>query len=132
VSALADSVRKRLDEAMRRLETIAPRPTLDLLGRVESIGDDVAIVSGLPQARLNELLLFDRKGGGQPATGIVLALDPDLVSCAMLESAEGIEAGNLVRGTGSVAGVPVGEALLGRVVNPLGVPQLVPFCNPLQ
>ena len=55
-------------------------------------------------------------------TGMVLALDPGLIGCAMLGRADAIAAGNLVRGTGSVASVPVGEMLLGRVVNPLGVP----------
>ena len=74
------------------------------------------------QTRLSELLLFERKDGGQPVTGMVLALDPDLIGCAMLGRADGIAAGNRVRGTGSVASVPVGEMLLGRVVNPLGIP----------
>ena len=95
---------------------------LDLIGRVESIGDDIALVSGLPHTQLNELLLFECKGGGQPVTGIALALDPELIGCAMLGRTGGVQAGNRVRGTGSVASVPVGEMLLGRVVNPLGIP----------
>jgi F-type H+/Na+-transporting ATPase subunit alpha len=53
---------------------------------------------------------------------MVLALDPDVIGCAMLARAEGVGAGNAVRGTGTIASVPVGECLLGRVVNPLGVP----------
>jgi F-type H+/Na+-transporting ATPase subunit alpha len=122
MSTLAENVQQHLDEAARRVENITLRPALDLLGRVESIGDDVAMISGLPQTRLNELLIFESKGGGQPATGMALVLDPNLVGCAMLGPAEGIEAGNLVRGTGSVASVPIGETLLGRVVNPLGIP----------
>jgi F-type H+-transporting ATPase subunit alpha len=122
MSTLAENVEQRLDEAARRVGTLTPGPALDMLGRVESIGDDVATVSGLPETRLNELLLFERKDGGQPVTGMVLALDPDLIGCAMLGRADGIAAGNRVRGTGSVASVPVGEMLLGRVVNPLGIP----------
>ncbi|HVB80371.1 MAG TPA: F0F1 ATP synthase subunit alpha [Candidatus Binataceae bacterium] len=122
MSTLAESVERRLDEAARRAETLVPGPALDMVGRVESIGDDVAMVSGLPQARLNELLLFEREGGGQPATAMVLALDPGLIGCAMLGVGEGIGAGSRVRGTGSVASVPVGRMLLGRVVNPLGIP----------
>jgi F-type H+-transporting ATPase subunit alpha len=122
MSTLAETLALKLDEAARRVERLTPAPALDMLGRVESIGDDVATVSGLPRARLNELLRFDRKGGGEPVTAMVLALDPDLIGCAMLGPAEEIAAGNRVRGTGSVASVPVGEMLLGRVVNPLGLP----------
>jgi F-type H+-transporting ATPase subunit alpha len=122
MSTLSDNVRQRLDEAARRVENLTSAPTIDLLGRVESIGDEVAMVSGLPATRLNELLLFERKDGSQPVTGMALALDRDLIGCAMLGPAEGIAAGNRVRGTGTVARVPVGEMLLGRVVNPLGIP----------
>ena len=122
MSTLSERVEQRLDEAARRVEKLAAGPTLDMLGRVESIGDDVAMVSGLPATRLNELLLFERKDGGEAVTGMVLALDPDRIGCAMLGPAEGIQAGNRVRGTGSVASVPVGEMLLGRVVNALGIP----------
>src|ERR1700678_4460394 len=100
MSTLAENVERRRAEAARRIEKLAPGPALDLLGRVESIGDDVATVSGLPATRLSELLLFERKDGGEPVTGMVLALDPDLIGCAMLGPAEGIAAGNLVRGTG--------------------------------
>jgi F-type H+-transporting ATPase subunit alpha len=93
-----------------------------MLGRVENVGDDVTLVSGLPDTQLNELLLFEPKGSLPPVTGMVLALDPDVIGCAMLGRAGGIEAGNTVRGTGAIARVPVGESLLGRVVNPLGRP----------
>ena len=58
----------------------------------------------------------------EPVVGIVLTLDPDLIGCAMLGDDSGIGAGNLVRATGSVASVPVGDKLLGRTVNALGVP----------
>ena len=122
MSTLSENVRHSLDEAVRRVEKFTPGPALDMLGRVESIGDEVAMVSGLPATRLNELLLFERKGSGEPVTGMALALDRDLIGCAMLGPAKEIAAGNRVRGTGSVASVPVGEMLLGRVVNPLGVP----------
>lgn len=93
MSTLARSVERRLDEAARRAEKLAPGPALDMVGRVESIGDDVAMVSGLPQTRLNELLLFEREGGGPPATAMVLALDPGLIGCAMLDVREGIGQG---------------------------------------
>ena len=122
MSTLSRRVEQRLNQAAQRVEKLVPGPALDMLGRVESIGDDVAMVSGLPAAQLNELLLFERRDGGEAVTGMVLALDPDVIGCAMLGPAEGIAAGNRVRGTGSVACVPVGNMLLGRVVNPLGIP----------
>jgi F-type H+/Na+-transporting ATPase subunit alpha len=122
MSTLSCRVEQRLDEAARRVERLVPGPALDMLGRVESIGDDVAMVSGLPATQLNELLLFERKDCGEAVTGMVLALDPHVIGCAMLGPAEEIQAGNRVRGTGLVASVPVGEMLLGRVVNALGIP----------
>ena len=111
-----------MQKASNMLSGLKVEPRLDLIGRVERIGDDVASVRGLPEARLGELLLFERSDGGEPVAGIVLTLDPDLIGCAMLGTTGGVEAGNLVRGTGTVARVPVGEKLLGRTVNALGIP----------
>jgi F-type H+/Na+-transporting ATPase subunit alpha len=121
MSTLAESVKDRLSRAGLRLDQLKAEPRLDMIGRVERVGDNVASIRGLPEARLSELLLFEA-GGGEPVVGIVLALDPDLIGCAMLGDASRIAAGNLVRGTGSVASVPVGDKLLGRIVNALGVP----------
>ena len=92
-------------------------PRVDAIGRVESIGDGVAMVSGLPDARLDELLYFAR---GQ--TGFVHTLDRDRIGCVLLDDAAQVEAGDTVTGSGEVVRVPVGEALLGRVVDPLGRP----------
>lgn len=89
----------------------------DMLGRVEQVADGIARVSGLPDVRLNELVRFEN---GE--TGFALALDADLVSIVLLDSGAGIEAGTVVRGTGVVVQVPVGEALLGRIIDPLGRP----------
>jgi F-type H+/Na+-transporting ATPase subunit alpha len=122
MSTLAEALGTQLSRAGRVVSQLRVEPRLDLIGRVEWVGDDVAGVRGLPEARLGELLLFERSDGGQPVVGIVLALDPDLIGCAMLGSASGIAAGNLVRGTGSVARVPVGHTLLGRIVSALGIP----------
>ena len=121
-STLADSVDARVLKARGALSGFKVEPQLDLIGRVERVGDDVASVRGLPDARLGELLRFERSDGVEPVAGIVLALDPELIGCALLGRAGGVEAGNLVRGTGTVAKVPVGEQLLGRTVNSLGLP----------
>ncbi|MBV8106853.1 MAG: F0F1 ATP synthase subunit alpha, partial [Hyphomicrobiales bacterium] len=87
------------------------------IGRVERVGDGIALVSGLPDACLNELLLFD---GGR--TGFALTLDAEAISAVLLDDGEAIEAGTRVTGTGEVVRVPVGPALLGRIVDPLGRP----------
>lgn len=122
MDSLADSITARLVRARAALRGFKVEPQLDRIGRVELIGDDVASVSGLPDVRLGELLMFERSDRGEPVAGIVLTLDPEIIGCAMLGRAAGVEAGNLVRGTGAVASVPVGESLLGRTVNALGTP----------
>ncbi len=87
------------------------------VGRVERVADGIAFVSGLPDARLDELLRFD---GGQ--LGFALTLDVDRIGVVVLDEASRIEAGGRVTGTGEVVRVPVGPGLLGRVVDPLGRP----------
>ena len=75
------------------------------------------MISGLPSVRLDEVLRFER---GQ--LGFVQTLERDLIGCVVLDDADAIEAGDIVRGTGEVIRTPVGPALLGRVVDPLGRP----------
>jgi F-type H+-transporting ATPase subunit alpha len=122
MNRVAEELDRRLKIAGQRVASLTSAPSLEVRGRVQHVGDSVASVSGLPETRLNELLLFERGGGREPVSGIALSLDPDLIGCALLGPSEGIQAGNRVRGTGNVARVPVGEALLGRVVNALGAP----------
>jgi len=92
-------------------------PRVEHKGRVEEIGDGVALISGLRDVRLDEVLHFE---GGE--VGFVRVLDPDLIGCVLLDGTTSVEAGDAVFGTGEVVNVPVGEALLGRVVDPLGRP----------
>lgn len=92
-------------------------PEAEALGVVERVGDGIVLVSGLPEARLNELLRFD---GGR--LGFALTLDADTIAAVLLDDGETIEAGSRVTRTGEVVRVPVGPGLLGRVVDPLGRP----------
>lgn len=89
-------------------------------GRVEEIADGVAIISGLPDVGLEEVLHFAR---GQ--VGFVQVLDEDRIGCVLLDTFDAgnaVEAGDAVHASGDVVQVPVGEVLLGRVVDPLGRP----------
>ncbi|WP_454887508.1 F0F1 ATP synthase subunit alpha [Sphingomonas oryzagri] len=106
-----------LTKAETRIGGVAIGPQIREVGRVESIGDGVAMISGLASARLDELLHF---AGGQ--AGFVQTLDRDRIGCVLLDDAEAVEAGEAVTGTGEVVRVPVGPGLLGRVVDPLGRP----------
>ncbi len=110
LAALVPAARDRLDGV-----TLGPR--LDRPGLVERIGDGVAFVRGLPEARLDELLLFE---GG--VHGVAITLGPDRIGCFLLGEGRGLRAGTRVDGTGEVVRVPVGDALLGRVVDALGAP----------
>ena len=106
-----------LREARVRVSAATLAPTIERVGCVKSVADGIALVSGLPEVRLDELVRFAR---GQ--VGYAVTLDRDLVGCVLLDDTEGVEAGDHVRGTGEVVRVPVGPALLGRTVDPLGRP----------
>jgi F-type H+-transporting ATPase subunit alpha len=106
-----------LKDASGLLDAAKLGPHVDQLGRVEEVGDGIALVSGLPGIRLNELLRFAR---GQ--FGFAQVLEHDRIGCVLLDDVDGVEAGDAVSGTGDVVRVPVGPALLGRVVDPLGRP----------
>ncbi len=87
------------------------------VGRVAVVGDGIARVSGLPDASVNELLEFQ-----DGTIGLALNLDEDSIGVVILGSDAGIEEDQIVRATGRILEVPVGEGLLGRVVDPLGNP----------
>jgi len=87
------------------------------VGRVLEVGDGIARVSGLPEAAVNEMLEFENG-----AVGLALNLDEESIGCVLLGSTDGIEEGQPVRSTGNILSVPVGDGVLGRVVNSLGEP----------
>jgi F-type H+-transporting ATPase subunit alpha len=93
------------------------------VGTVTSVGDGVARISGLDQARAVELLAFPPKEG-RPETiyGLALNLEKDSVGAVILGDYLSIEEGDQVNSTGEVISVPVGKELIGRVINPLGQP----------
>ncbi|MDR2659988.1 MAG: F0F1 ATP synthase subunit alpha [Spirochaetaceae bacterium] len=93
------------------------KPVSGSIGFVGTVGDDVATVHGLSEAVYGELVEF-----ASGAQGIVFNLNEDGVGCVMFSGENLVKDGEEVRGTGKVASVPVGNSILGRVVNPLGAP----------
>jgi len=117
MTPLRDELTAWLPAAHRRLRDMELTPSLEYVGVVDQVGDGVATISGLPWVRLDELLRFE---GG--ALGLALRIDEGSVGCVLLEGGDGVGAGTRVRGTGEVIRVPVGEALLGRIVDSSGAP----------
>jgi len=89
----------------------------DEIGYVISVGDGISKVHGLEKCKSNELLEFSNG-----SYGMALNLEENFVSCVLLGTDVGIVEGSLVKRTGRVVSVPVGEKLVGRVVNALGQP----------
>ncbi len=89
----------------------------DDIGKVISVGDGIALIYGLDNAMLNELLLFPGD-----IFGMVLNLEEEHVGAVLLGSDINIKEGDIVKRTRQVVEVPVGDELLGRVVNALGQP----------
>jgi F-type H+-transporting ATPase subunit alpha len=117
MTTLADDLRGWRDRSRARIGTLAMTPRLEHVGRILRVGDGVATVAGLPDTRLDELLVF-----ADGTRGIAVDLAEDSIGCVLLGDIGEIAAGDIVRGSGEVARVPVGEGLLGRVVDALGTP----------
>ena len=98
-----------------QLREVTEQPRTRGFGRVEHVGDGIASVSGLTDCRYGELLEL-----GGSAYGIAMNLNPDTVDVVLLVGEDDVQSGGEVLGTGRVLSVPTGDALLGRVVNPLG------------
>ncbi len=109
-----DDITARIREQIESFE--APLEVADV-GRVIGVGDGIARVSGLANVMATELLEFP---GG--VMGMALNLEEDQVGAVILGEFEHIEQGDIVKSTGRIASVPVGEAMIGRVVNALGEP----------
>ncbi len=101
----------------RQLEGYAASVKIDEVGYVMQIGDGIAKIYGLDKAMVGELVSFPNE-----IFGMVLNLDRETVGVAILGSDAQIKEGDEVKRTGKVLEVPAGQALIGRVVNPLGQP----------
>ncbi|HHW13333.1 MAG TPA: F0F1 ATP synthase subunit alpha, partial [Firmicutes bacterium] len=103
-------IRRQIEEYEARVEAVE-------IGTVIMVGDGIARVYGLDEVMAGELVEFPNG-----VMGMALNLEEDNVGVVILGSDEGIKEGDMVKRTGRITQVPVGEALLGRVVNPLGQP----------
>src|SRR5687768_6481726 len=101
----------------QRLAGYTPTISSGQVGRVDEVGDGIARVGGLPDAAVNELLEFE-----DGSLGLALNLDEDSIGAVILGEGSHIEEGGTVKATGRILSVPVGDAMLGRVVNALGEP----------
>ncbi len=106
-----------LPSARDSLNDLRQSAAFDHIGTVETVGDGVVAVTGLPHAAMDEVLMFD---GG--ALGLVMQVAPGRLSAVLLSGGDEITAGSKVVGTGEILRVPVGESLLGRVVDSTGAP----------
>jgi F-type H+-transporting ATPase subunit alpha len=121
LQSLSDEPSLHTGDYVGRLENLVQERHFNVeikkVGIVQHIGDGIAIVSGLQEAMVDELLLFPNG-----VYGMALSLDEHFIGCVLLGTEEGIGAGDLVQSTGRVVQVPAGPALAGRVVNALGQP----------
>lgn len=107
---ISSIIKKRIEEYRSQVEVTD-------IGTVIQVGDGIARIYGLEEAMAGELLEFE---GG--IYGMVLNLEEDNIGCVILGPYTTIREGDTVKRTGRIMEVPVGDALLGRVVNPLGQP----------
>ena len=115
VAHIAAALRRQIEEFEASIEAAD-------IGTVVEAGDGIARISGLPGAMMSELLEFPAEGGGVKTYGIALNLEEDSVGAVILGDYTLLGEGDIVRSTGRVISVPVGDALVGRVVNALGQP----------
>jgi F-type H+-transporting ATPase subunit alpha len=101
----------------KNLDDFKPSVEAAQVGRVIEVGDGIATVSGLPGVGVNELLEFE---GG--VRGLALNLDEDSIGAVVLGDGGSVREGTTVKATAQILSVPVGDGLLGRVVDALGIP----------
>jgi len=104
----------------QEIEQFASQLEISEVGQVVEVGDGIARVYGLSKVMAGELLEFEGQGG--TVMGQAMNLEHDTVGAVLYGETTGIREGDTVRATGRLLEVPVGEGMLGRVVDPLGNP----------
>ncbi len=116
-TALGAALDRTVEDFRDFLEEERPRPSVEHVGTVTSIDRGVAVVEGLSNVGYEELVLFEGR-----IPGMVLDADPKAAGVIVFDESESIRAGSEVARTGRVMETPVGEGLLGRVLDPVGRP----------
>jgi F-type H+-transporting ATPase subunit alpha len=118
-----------IERIKKELEATAPATALEEVGTVVAVGDGVAEIEGVRDAKMMEMVLFDDNEGATlkesmehsgALFGLVLNLEEESVKVVILGDANRVREGMLVRRTGKLLSIPVGNDIVGRVVNPLG------------
>ncbi len=111
----ADPIIKQLKDQIAKF---APDVSVEKVGTVLEVGDGIARIAGLSQVASMEMLDF-----GENTFGVALNLEQNTIGSVILGAYEKIKVGDTVRSTGRILSVPVGEAVIGRVVDALGQPK---------
>jgi F-type H+/Na+-transporting ATPase subunit alpha len=114
---MSDLISQITADLKKQVEAYQPKTEVTDMGEVTEAGDGIARVRGLASVRAQELVQF-----ANGVIGIAFNLERDNVGVIIMGDYAGIEEGMPVRSTGRIASVPVGDALIGRVVNALGQP----------
>jgi len=113
-SAHANTILNKVSQWLDNYELI---PQLTECGNVVSVGDGITWVSGLPTAAMDEILLFE-----DGSRGVVFELTTELIGVVLLQQTENLSAGTVAHLSQRALEIPVGDTLLGRVIDPLGAP----------
>ncbi|MBL8077757.1 MAG: F0F1 ATP synthase subunit alpha [Anaerolineales bacterium] len=114
---MSDLIKQITGDLQKQIEGFAPALNISDIGVVVEAGDGIARVQGLANVRAQELVQFSNG-----VMGTAFNLEEDSVGVIVMGAYDGIIQGMTVRGTGRIASVPVGDAMIGRVVNALGEP----------
>ncbi len=118
-----------VEQLKSKITKFQPEAKIEQVGIVLEVGDGVARITGLNQAVSMEMLEFSTpqsgagSGSSAPIFGVALNLEENLIGCVILGDYQTINVGDIVRSTGRILSVPVGEALIGRTVGALGEPK---------
>lgn len=117
MSDAPDMTAGMLDRRASWLDRYQPGLRINEQGRVVSVGDGITWISGLPSAAMDDILAF-----ADGSRAMVFDLTEGLIGAVLLHDTEALTAGTIVRRTGRTLSLPVGDALLGRTIDPLGTP----------
>jgi F-type H+-transporting ATPase subunit alpha len=111
-----------IEQLKKQIEGFKIEAKTEKVGHVTEVGDGIARVSGLTEVMMSEMLEFESGTREEKIYGVALNLEEDSVGVIILGDCLAIKEGDTVKTTSRILEVPVGEALIGRVVNPLGQP----------